>query len=461
MSAGKSGKPPRGNSRARNTRSSINLRTRRDRMSLAFVIALILVASGVVLAVVWPTDAPASDKSQPTRTCVLQRQIGECRTIVLGSGATVRYALLRTVPATAATVTVDMGGPGLSLFGDHWPAGIRQAMPASMSGDNLLLLEEPWVTRPYEGPCRDSARAYFTAVHSAQTPDARTVGTACGLDARGSGWGWSPALYDEALRTIGTDENISLEGFLGTSFGAQRLLYMSKQPQWTVLISPAPKSVDAGAYLGARHDAALSGLTARCSACAKGRVPLSALRTAARSLDAQPAVVPSRSVPVTGADVGAAVVALTYQADDMVPKFWTALEKPAEHAKLIGALADTVWSRFGVDDVSPAWLAYLSEVCAAFPGWDRALSGMDPTDPVAYALAAYHGPCRSVPAAAPPVRVQYSARFCVVATAGDTVTPQSFTGTWRDVPHLKVVEKPGTQHASYAQASECFSDWSS
>jgi hypothetical protein len=392
-----------------------------------------------------PTDAP----------CVLERTVPECRTATTVSGHAFRYAVLRSVTPGAPTLLLDVGGPGASLFGAHWPGDVRPALPTTIRDVNLVMVEEPWVTADVPTACQDSLSGYFRTAHAGRAGDAASLARACLGSAGKARYGWSAESYRESVQEVLRREHLTLDGFLGASFASRRLGYLAPVPlRFAAIVGPAPLEMAAGRFLAERHDALVRLLATECGGCR----PLDVVGAAAAAFDRAPATVSGRSVPVTGADVGAAVVALAYQPDDVRRTAWAALREPARNAALLGQLADTVWGRYDVDDVSSSWLAYLSEVCHAYPGWPATVAPN--ADPVERFLYTYHAPCAAAGDAYPATTARAARRICVVGSATDPVTPVSFAESWRKFPNvtLAIVDEPG--HGSLRALAACAATFS-
>lgn len=124
---------------------------------------------------------------------------------------TVRYAVIRPrrAHAYAPAVLVDLGGPGLAIFGQQWPGDrIRTLLPATLRDSALVLIEEPWVTGTETPSCRRETAQLFTQAHLGHpTTKAAAVGRSCGIFASRSPLGWTPAFYDETVGAIATKES--------------------------------------------------------------------------------------------------------------------------------------------------------------------------------------------------------------------------------------------------------------
>lgn len=354
-----------------------------------------------------------------------------CRSVRLPGGEQIRYAVLQpssdeeASPARGATV-VDLGGPGVALFGANWPGAALQAVTDRLRTP-IVVLDEPWTRTPYPAGCRRAASDWFTALHSGlEAPSARFA-TTCRLG-RGL-WGWTPESYREAVDAALDQEGLSFARFVGASFAGVRLSYLHQPPPEVVLVSPYPLGQSSSAYVETRVAAVAAFCRARpgSSSCTgRARIPAEA----------------KRSLDVTEFDLGAAWIGTSYQRD---PTAYRELLAGDPDAGVVGALSDAVTGRFGVTDVSPSTFAYFDEVCSSFGTWRPGVGG----DLAAKSfLLSWHDVCRQVPAPARPRDPQTleSAHVCVVTYRRDGVVPsvasQGYWGARADVHEVL----PGPSH---------------
>lgn len=213
-----------------------------------------------------------------------------------------------------------------------------------------------------------------------------------------------------------------------------------------VLIDPVPQHSDATTFLAGRAEAVHVALTAACGGC---RDVDTRLAQAASAL-ADP--VPGRSVPLRATDVGAAAIAVAYAPADRRSDLLAAVLSPRVGAAVVGSLADSVWQRYGTEDVSPAYLAYLREVCAAYPGWSAAAVG---TGVITGTLQALHAPCAEGLVPFEATGDGPAGPLCVVSHAGDAVVPVGSARTWRGRPNTTVHLVPAGPHGDPAAAATC------
>ncbi|MFG1995013.1 hypothetical protein ACGFJ7_34065 [Actinoplanes sp. NPDC048988] len=405
-----------------------------------------------------PEDNAADPPSATAGTCAGVRS-PECRSVTLASGRQVRYAILRPTaagPQTTGAVVADLGGPGISLFGMHWPGdALRQQLPKQLQASPLLLIEEPWVTAAYPPECKAAVSSLFHSVHVLATTG-ETVSTSCKLYDHDQPWGWTPETFAEAVKVILATEGLRLDGYLGLSFGGRRLTYLRDlAPKWAILVNPAPLDLSAPEYLSGRVSALWRSVESNCPQCPGRQAGTRLIEQASKALSAAQPAVPGRSVPLAGGDVAAATLALSYRDTAVMRAFFTALSTPAKEAnrKLVGRLADGVWSRYGTDQISPAVLAYWAEVCPSYPGWPAT----PPADPLGTFLTEWHGPCTAL---TPAARQRWTPGLnskvatCVSMLADDPVVPVQSVRTWRNAG-AQVIQPAKGEHSDLAGAQGC------
>lgn len=415
-------------------------RTRGARPWRVALLAALVVVVGILglLGVPWALargGAGAAPTASQTPGCAAVRY-EECRELLTSAGK-VRYALLGS-GADPRVAIFDVGGPGAAVFGAQWPEGFSSTIAPSMPYRGLLL-EEPWVGRPVPDRCEAALRAWFAHAHAG---DQRSTDLAGPCELGQGHWGWTPESYRAAIDAVEAAEEVHVDGMIGVSFGARRSRYLSGDLTWAVLANPAPREMTGQQYLAARQDALESMLAAQCG-CTDVNSALSQIVQQVTGSDAGG----SRSVPLTAADVGAAAIALAYQAqipgNEYATKFWAA------DPSAIGALADSVWGRYGTDRISPSYLAYLDEVCAAYGPWPTAptSSGL-----VGSTLTALHAPCAGIPLAERDTGSQLPAA-CVSSVTNDPIAPPAFVATWQPVTFTEIGE--GSAHANVDGVTDC------
>jgi hypothetical protein len=378
-----------------------------------------------------------------------------CRSVTVAERV-YRYQLLPAASATSDSplALVDLGGPGRIVFGAR-ESDARHFTERWRGSHRLIFIEEPWVTEPVTAACAEALRGRQRSLRqpagASQEEAHSAIVASCRLDDPNR-WGFTSSRYAEVADAIAAQEKAALSGVVAASFGARRTARVAERRdvKWLILNSPAARGLDAAGYLKSRHDGVISSLRAACGGC-----DVQELLSRAQDKLRTPRVLDERSVPVTTIDLGAAAIATAYatpQERNQIVAGLPALEQ--ETASKIGLLSDATLLRFDVEDTSPAALAYLSEVCRAYPGWDR---GSTPgEDVVADALATIHAPCSAV-RAEPLVDVaQASAATCLASSKADAVTPPSAAQTWRFPPPAHEVLVPDAPHASGDLTDACY-----
>lgn len=299
---------------------------------------------------------------------------------------------------------------------------------------SVLLLEEPWVVHERPEPCAEAMRSYYRSVRAANgqpaTAAAASIWSDCQLES--STYGFSPGLYSGAVSAIATDRDTRVVGFVGHSFAAQRLAYLSDSLggaflQWAVLIRPFPVGVGLHQLIDAR---------ATLTEAAVGNpAPLH-----------ESVTVPGRSVPVSEFDYWSALAGLGYVSEADWPQALGAVVG-GDDLSLVGGLSDQLWMRYGVDDLSPGMLAQWQEVCATDPDfvWHQE-SG------VASALNALYAPCAHAEFEGENY-LDWSKRICVTTSERDLVTPAELV---RDAfARAQIVEVEERSHGSLQGLDEC------
>lgn len=415
-----------------------------DHVRGARAVTAALLALGVllgVLVVLRLLDArPADHRSAAAPTACSGVRYVECREIDTAGGR-VRYAFLGGDPGTRDVALFDVGGPGASVFGEQWPSGYGSYIEPRMAGERSLVLEEPWVTAELSEECRGSLSAWFVDAHAGRTPRTDLV-EPCSL---GTGtWGWTSASFREAVEAVEAVEGVRVRGLVAASFGAHRALYVGQSLEWAVLANPAPRTMAGNAYLAERERGVLAMLQAQCDCGDAFPERLEAVVSGVTG--SQPG---TRSLPLTRADVGAAALALTYQAHTpgtgYVEKFW------AGDPEAIGVLADSVWARYGTTSISTSYLAYLDEVCAAYAPWPRSTAD---DGIVSGVLSALHSPCVRFPGEQDAVTtLPPSVRTCVSSQSQDPIAPEPFVRTWLPADHR--ITQEGSSHSNVDGVTAC------
>ncbi|TMQ90716.1 hypothetical protein ETD83_34180 [Actinomadura soli] len=362
--------------------------------------------------------------------CAIVAVRGTCKAIQVGTRIQ-RYSLLRAGNPTAETAIIDLGGPGGSVLaqGDN-AARFRTAHPGLGDRFNLLFLEEPWVINSVGDSCDAALRTYYRTVRNRPERGA-SAGTRlvhdCDLGQAHGHWGFSPNFYPVFLTEIERRESLRVNAFAGFSFGSVRLSYLSGRSfDWVVLARPFPVGVTGTALVEAR-----SRLLNRLSIDV---------------LPGRKAVGLSRGTASSRFDSYSALIELGYLDDDRLTDVAARFGGEVTHN-----LSHQLWQRYGQDSVSPGILAIFDETCQVLGPWPRPLKRMTS---VADALAAWHLPCR--PARRQVPRLPHMARFCVVTSPTDSVTPQNLVRQQFEDRKAVWVVSHRRSHHSMDRVDECF-----
>jgi hypothetical protein len=411
------------------------------RSAWAGVAALALVAAA---AVVWTNRvqdrgraaAPDTEPSSTLHPACETPPVRERCAAVEAGGRTTRYALLRADTPTPDTIFVDLGGPGIAaLSGQFALSGFRDSLGSTGTRFNMLVVEEPWVRRPVPNACRSALTAFYRAVRtdSASRARANELVRSCALGAEPHRWGHSPAAFREAVTAIARGERLTLRGVVAASFGSVRWEHLAAAPVaatvgWVVLVRPFPLG-ERGTDLIAARAAAVTRSTGRVVALA-GEHPIA-----------------TRSVPVTLFDQLSAQIEVAYQSN---PADQRAVATGRDLTR-IAHLSDVLWLRYGADQLTAGYLAYLDEVCDVGGAWPP----IQPTRSVTGVLAASHLPCPSgsppAPRPAPPRQPT-----CIVSSPNDAVTPAPLIHrSYARLPHIQFVQAATAAHGSTDGMNKC------
>ncbi len=307
------------------------------------------------------------------------------------------------------------------------------------------------------GTCAKASSDYYQSTRARRNDREQSAAqllSACDL---GSGkFGWTPSEYDGALASILKAESLHLDGFIGASFGANRLTYLrTNRARWALLATPAHPPGTSAAFLQGRLDAAVEAFES-CGQCAiGGRSPIARAELRAAALDMTPARAPARSVPVTGSDVGAALFGLAASPEGFQDQAPLLLEDSAAGAEKIGQLSDFAWGRYGVTSISDAYLAYLDEVCPMYLEWNKGLDLLGQSRAAVF-LYDYHRPCLGLIGelgAIPPSELNLP--MCIVSSPADRVTGAAAAVSWHQaVRGSQLVSDPDGTHGS-PRLNEC------
>ncbi|GIF08483.1 hypothetical protein [Actinoplanes siamensis] len=374
------------------------------RLPFAAIIIVVMAASLGVAAALSST----SGKPQPSANAVTEvkdpcedaREM--CATLPL-NGREWRYSLVKASTATRRTAILDLGGPGIAPLSGTYHLSDYAAQLPQLSGYNLLVIEEPWVTQSLDDSCAEALAAYYGSVRAAagDIPDrAAALQRICEI---GQGrWGFTPQEYAQVVNAVTTHESLDLEGFVGHSFGAARYSYLTgaeaaENLKWAVLARPFPVGTDAVSFA-----------TRRAQLIEKD------FGTAPGAYKQQ--TVESRSLPVTSFDAASAFVGLGYAAEAEQSEATDAVMKKRT-PEVIGEFSDNLWHRYGTNSVSPAFLAQLDEVCSATTSSEKLKAGL-PDDVTSRIVTELMLPCAGEPSRELSLP---AAKTCVTSSKTDPV----------------------------------------
>ncbi|WP_412538447.1 hypothetical protein R8Z50_21645 [Longispora sp. K20-0274] len=361
----------------------------------------------------------------------------------------VRYAVIRAAGRSAGLVLVEAGGPGLNALDrlDRDTLGL----PNTLSGYDLLLIDEPWVGRPAEPGCAGAVSAFVATVLDPAAPAAPSVSAAC------SPASWTAADYTAALDGILTREGRTLTGIVGQSFGAlpASAAALRHPGAWLVLNAPiAPPGTPGDTVLGDRTEAVRAALTSsyatQCAALALdcARTGPDVVADAARRTTTR--AVTGRSQPLTSGDVGVAALAATYGLAANERWLWPTLSRfpdvSDDDALQLGRLSDQLLQRYGRGQVATDLAAFVTTTCRAYRGWS------EPPGPTTM-LTRIAGQCARDPgtasgwAAAP-----RPSRTCVYGNETDPVAPGTWADGWAQRLGVPAAHYRHAGHASLATA---------
>lgn len=357
-----------------------------------------------------------------------------CSTIHVGD-LDVRYAYVPARAHQQSLILVDRGGPGASLFGPTWPADLITQVRRVHPHAAMLMLEEPWVTSRPTSRCSHASSAWYQALRLGRVrhSPAKSVVEACGLNERTSTWGWDPVDYGRAVRAIEDRLGTKATAFTGASFAGVRLSYLRRSWHKVSLVSPLPAATPLRRYLAVRQSG-LNRLIARCPLCATG----------------DSTRVPGRSVPVTGFDRTAALVAMEYRSpSSQKGGVRRVVQATAVHdLTWIGSLSDSTLGRIGATQVSPAVLAIWSEQCKAMPG------SRGPT-PGGF-FADLYSPCQFIDSV-PAIKRRVEARkLCLAITRSDQVVPPALSRHGFRTESALELRTVATAHGSLHGLEQCW-----
>lgn len=399
-----------------------------------------------------PREQLVDSKPRARSACGGVRSSLGCRGISI-DGRSYRYALQRPPgdPVKRA-VLVDLGGPGRTIFSSDDMLAFAKEWPRH---EVLLFLEEPWVTQPLDDGCEVALSRFYLSLRENDSREAGALlARDCGLGVADR-WGWRPETHAHVVRAILAAEHLELTGIVGTSFGAARTEALWSEPTlpWLILNSPAPHASPGADYLAMRREGVLDAFARACGGCGGRWGAESLIAAATATLAASPITLPTRTPPVDAVDLPAALVGLTHLPAPERAEFAESLRLSAVRASAsIGWLSDGTLLRYGEHAMSPAMLAYMSEICPRYNPWPE---NETPGDPVTELLLALHSPCRAVDGVASAAPAAPTS-ICIAHGSQDDVTPFSVAASWKKLlPHAEVLELPDVLHGAAELARAC------
>lgn len=403
------------------------------------VLLIILIALSACSAERPSSSTPSPDEASGSSTrplCERQPLVRDgadfCRSVEV-EGKPYRYGFKpASGEPTASTIVVDMGGPGVSPLAREGLGRIIGGLdPSLVKSNNVVLVEEPWVTAEMSDGCDNALSDFHTNLRSVSaTTELGDLLARCDLDADEARWGFGRDAFGDVLTAIERKHDIRVTGFIGASFGSVR--WATSNPdryEWVVILRPFPVGATGAELLEAR------------AAVIDEAAPVSAYPT----VPPEGTALPSRSAPVSPLDVVSARVAAGRSAE------------PPQDLAGVAHLSDGFWQRYGRDSLSPALLAYWQEVCAATGPWGA--STWDGTaEDVNGFLASFHAPCNGMKVDAMPEPTPSSVdpeRTCVVVSDLDSVTPAALSRPIFERLGTHVVESGVAAHESLDGLEAC------
>jgi len=377
------------------------------------------------------TSHQASPTPKHNDPCASAARYANACSYVTVNGADYRYSLVGGSKHPKPLALLDIGGPGLSLFGSGWPSDILSQLDKKY---DVLVLDEPWVTADESSECRTSLETWYQAIRTSWQPKqtrmptsiqdaSRAIPAACTL--WNGRWGWTPSTYTSAVDAILAKTERKLAAFVGFSFGSTRLAYLTNagiNVPTVDLISPFPTGTSAVALIRARQ--AVLNTAPKFSKALIGKQPA------------------TRSVPIAASDLAAAQVEAQY----VPPAAQTTLYKHAADATLVGHLSDMLFSRYGEDDIAPSMLAFWDETCPAAHDW--------PTAAEAGITNVLYEVCGSQHNQKPVTPGHLKVVPCIVATRHDGIVPLPLLRRWTKTNRWPI--RPGVGgHADLRNLTRC------
>jgi hypothetical protein len=229
------------------------------------------------------------------------------------------------------------------------------------------------------------------------------------------------------LRSIEEHDHVSIDAFVGASFGAVRWAYDSGRYRWAILIRPYPIDVSGTAILRER------------ARLIDDQQPPAPVDAAIRG----DSVLADRSIPLVPLDGVSARVFAAERAEALTSR------------DIVGLDADLLWQRYGTDSISPALLAYWQEVCGTTTDWPMVEWDGTVADTTGF-LASFHRPCQGIEAKA--LGPRYGGdHVCVVVGDRDSVTPGALSRLAFEALSATIVASDLAPHVVIDGLSTCIS----
>ncbi len=370
---------------------------------------------------------PISPEPQASSLCETIIVFEQCSAINFTSG-NARYALLRTGQPTKSTVFIDFGGPGIStLSGNYKLAQVHSLLQAYGINANLLVIEEPWVTKKLNPEC-EMALSFFAAnlqvKHSFSLANTLSL---CGLDDSEYIWryGITPNGLTSAINAIIEKENIEIKYIIGISFGSVRALYLNDSlgSVPTYLINPYPIGIPLQNVL--EYRAALLESWIENAGYSKS--------------------------DFADIQIASAAIAASYGGKKSFLEFIQQAKQGTLSENRLDRLFRSTWFLYGDAMISPAYLAYLEEACkfGAIPDIVPMIES-----PIRNVMSRFHAPCpdNNLPQIS---NLDSMTVDCVIANQEDPIVPiylieQSFKQT------ITTNIDPSVPHAWIDSLTDCF-----
>ncbi|GHC71642.1 hypothetical protein GCM10007079_04200 [Nocardiopsis terrae] len=352
-----------------------------------------------------------------------------------------RYRIIRGTGDVAAVV--DVGGPGSSILSGDVNLNDLTSSLSLPEDYSVIFIEEPWVRKPTSDECKSGLSNFYMNSRDPGGPnkeEADNLVEACEIRAGGGNWGFSSNTYSEVVAAIEESESVSVNGFLGYSFGSARLSYLENwEFDWVSLIRPFPVGASGTKLMESRSNQV-------------GNIYEKIKHNSEEEIISKDA--PSRSIEVDEFDYLSAEIAVGYLDSEDISSYSGQLNSRSNDY-LAGQLSDSFWMRYGEMSISPGYLAYLSEVCAVSDGWE----------PTSYSehshmsiLEGMHLPCSSIDSeeGGKSILSISAENFCIVVADADPLTePWLVRDSFGSIENGTWINSEEVSHSSSDGTTEC------